>query len=223
MNYELRLYQDRFAAKCTARRRLVNPVTALYVVEGALRLAGDGARGVLGANSAWHPDAQWTPGAGSLPTTMLRWELVAAGSPDNALIGVGVESRLALASTLPLDSARKYLLRCDRVDFPPGGVALTHTHAGAGIRCVLGGDMRIRCLGAEHAYGVLEPWFEAGTDPVFAAASATVPTAFSRVMILPRELLGRSSIRYVHEEDQNKPKNQSYQVFLDVPVELPAR
>ncbi|MDP2239283.1 MAG: hypothetical protein Q8K18_03855 [Burkholderiales bacterium] len=217
MAYEFRLYQDRLAAKCTAKRQLVHPVTALYVVAGSLRLTG----GVLGANSAWHPAAQWTPGAGSLPTIVLRWELVAAGSPDNALSGEGVESRLMLASAMLLDPAQKYLLRCDRVDFPPGGVALTHTHAGAGTRCVLFGGIRIRCLGEEHAYGPLEPWFEAGADSVFASASASEATAFARVMILPRELLGKSSIRYVNAEDLDKPKNQSYQVFLDQPVELP--
>lgn len=217
MPYELRLYQDRLAAKSMATRRVAHPVTALYVVDGALRLTG----GVLGANSAWHPAAQWTPGAGSLPTIVLRWELVAAGSPDNALSGEGVESRLVLASAMLLDPAQKYLLRCDRVDFPPSGVALTHTHAGAGTRCVLFGGIRIRCLGEEHAYGPLEPWFEAGADPVFASASASEATAFARVMILPRELLGKSSIRYVNAEDLDKPKNQSYQIFLDHPVELP--
>ena len=40
-------------------------------------------------------------------------------------------------------------------------------------------------------------------------------------MILPRELLGKSSISYVKPEDLAKPKSQSYQVFIDAPVELP--
>lgn len=221
MDFELRLYQDRLQAKAVAARALANPVTAVYVVEGALRLERDGAGGVLGANSAWHMSEAWTLGAGSLRTTVLRWELVAKGSRDNALTGEGVDSRLVLVGPMSVDPARRYLLRCDRVDFPPGGVALTHTHAGAGIRCVLFGDIRIRCLGEEHAYGSLEPWFETGVDPVFAAASASSATAFARVMILPRELLGRSSIRYVNEEDLSKPKSQSYQVFLDQPAELP--
>ena len=34
-------------------------------------------------------------------------------------------------------------------------------------------------------------------------------------MILPRELKGKSSIRYVRPEDHDKPKTQSYQVFCD--------
>lgn len=222
MDFELRLYQDRLRAGSAAVRRLDHSVTALYVVEGALKLACDGAGGVLGANSAWHLSTPAKLGAGSLPTIALRWELASCESPSNVLDGNGVDSRLVLSSPMLLDPRRDYLLRCDRVDFPPGGVAFTHTHAGAGTRCVLFGDIRIHCLGAEHAYGPLAPWFEAGADPVFAAASATAPTAFARVMILPRELLGRPSISYANPEDVNKPKSQSYQVFLDQPVELPA-
>ena len=41
-------------------------------------------------------------------------------------------------------------------------------------------------------------------------------------MILPRELLGQSSISYVKAEDLDKPKNQKYQVFIDAPIALPA-
>ena len=69
-----------------------------------------------------------------------------------------------------------------------------------------------------HRYGPLEAWFEAGPDPVYAAASPEVPTAFARVMILPRELAGKSSIQYVRPEDLGKPKSQSYQVFIDEPI-----
>ena len=40
-------------------------------------------------------------------------------------------------------------------------------------------------------------------------------------MVLPRRLLGQSSIRYVRDEDREKPKSQRYTVFVDEPVELP--
>ena len=35
------------------------------------------------------------------------------------------------------------LLRCDRVDFPPGGVAHRHVHPGPGIRRILYGELTI--------------------------------------------------------------------------------
>jgi hypothetical protein len=131
---------------------------------------------------------------------------------------------LALAgngSTLALDPAKDWLLRCDRVDFPPGGEALTHTHQGGGIRCLLFGSIRIETAGATHAYRPLEPWFEAGPDAVYAAADATVPSAFARAMVLPRTLLGgKSSIQYVRTEDLDRPKSQRYQIFVDEPISL---
>ncbi len=39
-------------------------------------------------------------------------------------------------------------------------------------------------------------------------------------MILPAALLGKSSIRYVLPEDQDKPKRQTYQLFIDEPIKL---
>jgi hypothetical protein len=39
-------------------------------------------------------------------------------------------------------------------------------------------------------------------------------------MILPRELKGKSSIRYVKPEDADKPKLQIYRVFVDEFIEL---
>ena len=66
-----------------------------------------------------------------------------------------------------------WLLRCDRVDFPPGGVAYRHTHPGPGLRVLLKGRIRIETQGESHEYGPLEWWYETGPDPVFAAASET--------------------------------------------------
>jgi hypothetical protein len=121
-----------------------------------------------------------------------------------------------LSAPVALDGEQ--LIRCDRVDFPPGGVAYTHTHQGPGIRVLLHGDIRIDTGGESHPYGPLEAWFESGPVPVFAAASETEPTAFVRCMVLPAALQGKSSIRYVHAEDADKPKPQRYRVFVDEPL-----
>ena len=37
-------------------------------------------------------------------------------------------------------------------------------------------------------------------------------------MILPRALLGKSSIQYLKEEDKDKPKTQSYKIYADAPI-----
>lgn len=115
-----------------------------------------------------------------------------------------------------------WLLRCDRVDFPPGGVAYRHTHPGPGIRCLLTGRIRIESGGETLEHGPLEPWFESGPEPVFAAASETEVTAFVRVMLLPREWAGKRTIAYVDPADAEKPKTQRATVFLDEPIDLPS-
>ena len=114
----------------------------------------------------------------------------------------------------------EYLLRCDRVDFPPGGEAFLHTHQGPGIRVLLFGSIRIETNGTEHDYAPGEAWFEAGPDPVYASTHAHEPSAFVRCMVLPRALQGSPSIRYVRDEDRDRPKSQRYTVFLDEPVQL---
>ena len=113
----------------------------------------------------------------------------------------------------------EWLIRCDRVDFPQGGVAYLHTHPGPGVRVLLKGRIRIDTNGESREYGPFESWYEAGPDPVFAAASETEETAFVRVMLLPREWEGRRTIRYVNPEDEDKPKLQRVRVYLERPIE----
>jgi quercetin dioxygenase-like cupin family protein len=121
---------------------------------------------------------------------------------------------------LEIEPGAGWLMRCDRVDFPPGGVAYTHTHPGPGIRCLLRGSIRIESGGGSHTYAPFESWFESGPDPVFAAASPTEETSFVRVMLVPREWEGRRTIRYVDPADEDKPKTQRATVFLERPLEL---
>lgn len=211
MDYELKLYQEELAPQAAARA-LPAAVRAVYVVSGGLRLSGGGATATLGANSAWHSTGALSIAAGSLASVALRWELTAADAPGSPLAGDGVSSAQLLAAKMTLDRKEPWLLRCDRVDFPPGGEAFKHTHRGGGIRCLLRGSIEIETKGARHGYRTLEAWFEAGPDPVYAAASAAEPTAFARVMVLPRALLGKSSISYVDPADLARPKSQRYQV-----------
>jgi hypothetical protein len=148
-------------------------------------------------------------GAASVHGQALVWELEEGG---------GAAARLD--AELELDPSVEWLLRCDRVDFPPGGVAYLHTHPGPGIRCLLSGEIRIDTEGRSSTYGPLEAWFERGPEPVFAAASEREETAFVRVMLLPREWEGKRTIRYVNPEDVEKPKTQRATILLEEPVHL---
>jgi quercetin dioxygenase-like cupin family protein len=178
----------------------------LYVRSGSLTVRSQSVVATLAPNSAWHGRHACEVVAGKEGAEIFRWELRAT-----AKAGVSC----ALRSELELDPKAAYLMRCDRVDFPPGGIAYTHTHQGPGVRCLLSGEIRIRVSGAEQLVRPGEAWFEAGPDPVLALASEREATAFARVMILPAELRGKSSIRYMLPEDADKPKRQTYQLFVD--------
>jgi hypothetical protein len=211
MTWSLRLYADRLAPG-TALELGSDAVRALYVEVGGVTLASDGTAASLAPNSAWNGAAAASLSAGAEGARLLRFELVA----DTA-----AASRPLLAAAVALDPAGDYLMRCDRVEFPPGGVAYHHTHQGPGIRCLVAGSIRIDSAGASHAYAPGQAWFESGPEPVFAAASHDAVTAFIRVMILPAACRGRSSIRYVRAEDQDKSKPQRYQIYIDQPIALP--
>jgi quercetin dioxygenase-like cupin family protein len=156
--------------------------------------------------------AEFFSGAVTLagPVHVVLFELVDDPAPE-----------ALLSSEVALPDDGSLLLRCDRVDFPPGGVAYLHTHQGPGIRVLLFGTIRIETQGQTHSYAPLEAWFEPGPEPVFAAASESEPTAFVRCMVLPVRLQGQSSIRYVRDEDAEKPKPQRYSVFVDELVAQP--
>ena len=143
--------------------------------------------------------------------TSLHWELL-----DEAQTGA------MLAAEVELDPDVEWLMRLDRVDFPPGGVAYRHTHPGPGIRCLLFGSIRIESGGESHEYWPFEPWFESGPEPVFAQAAADRPSRFIRVMIIPRAFMGKSTLRLVNKEDEGKPRAQQYKVYFDALLDLSA-
>lgn len=139
----------------------------------------------------------------------LRWEITPAGAEPELLGGT-----VALANDLaPLDGP--LLVRCDRIDFPPGGIAYRHTHPGPGIRRLLFGSIRIETDGHVTDYGPGGPWFESGPSPVLAHASAGEDSAFVRVMVLPAEWEGKRTIRYVDPADAELPKLQRAHVYFD--------
>jgi hypothetical protein len=148
-------------------------------------------------------------GEASVDGRALVWELDGGGA-EEALLAAEVE----------LDERTEWLMRCDRVDFPPGGLAYRHTHPGPGIRCLLSGSIRIESGGEAHEFGPFEPWYESGPEPVLATASPEEETAFVRVMLLPRQWAGMRTIRYVDPADEEKPKLQRATVFFDEPIEL---
>lgn len=152
--------------------------------------------------AAYHPDGR---AAAPVAGRHVVWSLVAAPAAD-ALLAAEV------------DLAGPRLMRCDRVDFPADGVALLHTHQGPGIRVQVEGLFAVETEGRRREIDTWGAWFEAGPDPVYAEVRGGHPAAFVRVMLLPLALRGSPSIRYVRDEDRERPKSQSYTVFVDEPL-----
>src|SRR5262245_27314321 len=122
MDYELKLYRDELEPQAVVQMPLNSaPVRAIYVVSGGLRLASGGATATLGANSAWHNSGAVCVASGNPGAVALRWELSAAGAPVATLVCDQATSTLLLSAPMALGAEERWLLRCDRVDFPPGG------------------------------------------------------------------------------------------------------
>jgi quercetin dioxygenase-like cupin family protein len=195
----LALYEDLLAPG--ERRGLAACNRVLYVASGEASS--------LRPNDAWFGSEEATLRAGHDGATVLRWELT-DWEPDGA----------KLASRVELDPWAEYVVRCDRVDFPPGAVAYRHVHPGPGIRCLLAGRLLIEEAGGSSTYGPFDAWFEGAEHPVVASASESADTAFVRVLLLPGEWRGRRTIRYLDPADAERPARQRATVFLEEPVSL---
>lgn len=147
-------------------------------------------------------------GSGSMSGPCLVWQLTPAAPPE-----------ADLSRRIDTSAAENWVMRCDRIDFPPGSVAYTHTHPGPGIRSLLFGELTVTAAGETNTYRSGDPWFESGPEPVLAVASSVEPSAFVRVLVLPAEWAGKRTIRYVNPEDEDRPKLQKATTYLEVAIE----
>jgi hypothetical protein len=215
MHPVMRLYEDSISGGAAA---VSLPALArmIFVVHGAVAIDGT----ALSDGEAWSGEGACSLAAGKDGVTVWRFELAASGSSSHPIKGV-LRSQEKLAAPLATVPQGELLLRGDSVAFPPGGCAFLHKHWGPGIRCLLDGGIRIDTHGRSTSYGPGTPWYETGTDPVFAQAAMDRPSRFIRVMVLPRSLLGKSSFQFVNEEDKAKPRVQQYKIFADLPIAMP--
>ena len=215
----LRLIEDVIGAGAPAVTLADSCNRSFYAVEGkATVLDAHGSR-ALAADRALRFEGPVTVTAGPGGARLWRFEIVPASAADDGrLAGPGLRSAVKLAAETVLPEADGWLMRCDRVDFPPGAVTPKHTHKGPGIRCLLSGAVDAKIGDTRRVYHAGQAWFEAGPDPVVGTPSASAPTAFVRWMVLPRALLGLPSFRYWDEAAKAVPRSQSFRLFFDEPM-----
>jgi len=219
--FMLRLYEDKVPAG-HAPAYLPKAPRSVYVVAGGVTIEFPQGCQYQGPDSAWIGEEQIALVGGEENAVLWRWELVAPdAAPGSIRSAPGVKSVLKLQQEIELDEQFDWLIRCDRVDFPPGGVALTHVHQGPGIRCCLKGEITIETQGKTTVHPAGSAWFELGHAPVLAPTTEASDTTFIRCFILPQGCRLRSSIRYVLPEDAGKPKRQHYHVYGERMLSLP--
>jgi len=219
MHPMLRLYEDVLSSAENVEFTLPPLPRFIFVVHGSATIAGT----TLNEGDAWQGEGAVTVKPGSGGVTCWRWELARGDQGSTTANAPGMITHEKLTAYLESLPKGELLMRGDSVAFPPGGCAYQHRHQGPGIRCLLEGGIRIDTHGRSTSFGPGGAWYESGPDAVFAQASADKPSRFIRVMILPRELAGKSSIQYVNEEDKAKPKSQQYKIYADAPISFSAR
>jgi hypothetical protein len=219
MHPVLRLYEDVLSNTDMAAFELPPLPRFIFVAHGSATIAGR----TVNEGEAWQGEgaAIVKPGAGGV--TCWRWELARGDQGSTVASAPGMITHDKLTAFLETLPKGELLMRGDSVAFPPGGCAYLHRHQGPGIRCMIEGGIRIDTHNRSTSYGPGGAWYETGPDPVFAQAASDRPSRFIRVMILPRDLAGKSSIQYVNEEDKAKPKSQQYKIYADAPVTFPAK
>lgn len=214
MHAMLRLREDIIANDAALEFRLPPLPRMIFVVHGSAAISGR----ELKDGECWHGEDAVTLKPGPAGVTCWRWELVRADASEAVGATPGVISHDKISALLETLPKGELLMRGDSVGFPAGGCAYLHKHQGPGIRCLIEGGIRIDTHGRSTSYGPGGAWYESGPEPVFAQAAADRPSRFIRVMILPRALLGKSSIQYVNEADKDKPRVQQYKIFVDAPI-----
>jgi hypothetical protein len=216
MHPVMRLYEDVLSNAGTFEFRLPPLPRFIFVVHGAAAVGGR----MVKAGEAWQGERDVMVRPGPEGACCWRWELSRGDAGATVAGAPGMVTHEKLTAFLETMPKGDLLMRGDSVAFPPGGCAFRHVHQGPGIRCLIEGGIRIDVHERSTAYGPGSAWYEAGPEPVFAQGADDKPSRFVRVMILPRALIGKSSIRYVDETDKDRPKTQSYKVYADAPIEF---
>ncbi|MGH7300360.1 MAG: hypothetical protein ACREJE_08115, partial [Candidatus Rokuibacteriota bacterium] len=110
---------------------------------GGTIVVAAGAETTLEQGQAWHGAAACgvTSSAGA---HVLRWELLTPTTTGSLVEPTRSSIAITLEHPITLDSTAPYLMRCDRVDFAPGGEARPHGHRGGGVRRLLTGELQVR-------------------------------------------------------------------------------
>src|SRR4051794_20669778 len=103
---------------------------AIYVRAGGIDVVSNSWSQFLWESSALTSQEEVTLIADDRDTVLWRWELAADDTTDEQRFAFRsapeTTSAVKLMATFDFDDRYTWLIRCDMVTFPPGGIALTH-------------------------------------------------------------------------------------------------
>lgn len=226
MKFKFRILKDVLRADQEPAFLPAHP-RGLFLLSGGLTVEHATGSQWLCADTGWTGDGEIALFAGKAGAEVIRWELADMAEPhDGPLRSAPKATSTLLQSTeIYLDPANTWLLRCDRVTFPAGTEAPWHVHQGPGLRYVVEGSIdTIGPGGKRNLHMPGATFIENGIDEqIWAGMDAKVKTVFIRGLLLPRMVKTRPSTRIVKPEDLGVSRGQTYEVFSESFIELPAR
>ena len=112
-------------------------------------------------------------------------------------------------------------MRCDRVDFPLGGVAYRHTHPGPGIRYLLHGGLEIETRGARPRLRARRRLVRERARSGRGARLGAPETAFVRVLRAARRVGGKADDPLRRPADDELPKLQRATIHCEHALAAP--
>jgi len=190
----------------------------ISVINGAAQMPG---ADVTLAAMAWRPHAQigeHHPAGKVIAAHDLTGRDLVFVLSRTALSGPGVMICRAC------DAARNpAIFRIDEVCFPVGAIAHRHSHAGAGIRHLIRGALRVETAGEDTIIATGESWYEPAGTPVRAVAlHSRGVTSFVRAMVIPAAYEGKSTFALADAADAKLPRLQTTHRHIDLPLQRDA-
>lgn len=118
------------------------------------------------------------------------------------------------------DPSHATILRMERVDLHAGAVTPPHTHAGCGLRVLIGGGIAATVGDRQFRLDPGDCWLERGPgECVIGRVGPEGPAAFVRLMVLPVGLAGKSSYRPWDERAAAMPRPAAYRLEFEKRVQ----
>jgi hypothetical protein len=144
MTIVLRLNEDRLPAG-GAPVYLPAIERSVYLLEGDVTVECAGGSTRQSSGTTWLGCEEVALIPGTAGARVLRWELDTAFTGDRGMLlaAPGAQSEVKLSEEVGLDPRFGWLMRCDQVSVPKGGIAHNHVRQGPGIHYCLDGQIEI--------------------------------------------------------------------------------